>query len=87
MSLSGIKNSNSIVFEDSIPGVKSSLSAKIPTICVKSNIPYLFNKDIPLKCFITSIGDDKNNTKIITGPFLNEKYINYEYLVKFLNHC
>ena len=86
-SLSGIKTSNSIVFEDSIPGVKSSLSAKIPTICVKSNIPTYFDRDIPIKCFINSIGDDKKNTKIITGPLLKEKYINYEYLVKFLNNC
>ena len=87
IALSGIKSSNSIVFEDSIPGVNSSLSAKIPTICVKSNIPTYFDRDIPIKCFINSIGDDKKNTKIITGPLLKEKYINYEYLVKFLNNC
>ena len=86
MSLSGIKPSNSIVFEDSVPGVKSSLSAKIPTICVKSNIPTYFDKDMPLKCLINSIGDNKQNTKIFTGPLLTGKYINYEYLVKFLNN-
>ncbi len=87
MTLSGIKHSNSIVFEDSIPGVKSSLSANIPTIAVKSNIPTYFDKDIPLKCLVNSIGDDKKNTKIITGPLLNGKYINHEYLVQFLNNC
>jgi len=86
MALSGIRTSNSIVFEDSIPGVRSSLSAKIPTICVKSNIPTYFDQDIPLRCLINSIGDDKNKTKILTGPLLNGKYINYEYLVKFLNN-
>ena len=86
IAMSGIKTSNSIVFEDSVPGVKSSLSAKIPTICVESNIPTLFDKDIPLKCLVNSIGDVNKNTKIITGPLLNEKYINYEYLVKFLNN-
>mgnify|MGYP001332114406 CR=1 FL=1 len=86
MALSGIKTSNSIVFEDSIPGVKSSLSAKIPTICVKSNIPTFFDKDVPLKCLVNSIGDDKEISEIITGPLLNGKYINYEYLVKFLNN-
>ena len=86
MALSGIKNSNTNVFEDSIPGVKSSLAAKLPTICVKSNIPTYFDKDIPLKCIVNSIGNDKKNTKIITGPLLNEKYINYEYLIKFLNN-
>ena len=87
ISLSGIKSSNSIVFEDSIPGVKSSLSAKIPTVCVKSNIPTYFDKDLSLKCLVNSLGDDKKNTKVITGPKLNGKYINYEYLVKFLNNC
>ena len=87
ISLSGIKSSNSIVFEDSIPGVKSSLSAKIPTVCVKSNIPTNFDKDLSLKCLVNSLGDDKKNTKVITGPKLNGKYINYEYLVKFLNNC
>ena len=84
MSLSGIKSSNSIVFEDSIPGVTSSLSAKIPTICVKSNIPTYINKDIPLKCLVNSIGDDQENTEVVIGPLLNGNYINYEYLVKFL---
>ena len=87
MALSRIKSSNSIVFEDSIPGAKSALSAKIPTICVKSNIPIYFDKDIPIKCLVSSIGDDKKNTKILNGPLLKEKYINYEYLVKFLNYC
>ena len=87
IALSGIKTTNSIVFEDSVPGVKSSLSAKIPTICVKSNIPTYFDKDIALKCLVNSIGDDKKNTKILSGPLLNGKYINYEYLVKFLNNC
>ena len=84
MSLSGIKSSNSIVFEDSIPGVTSSLSAKIPTICVKSNIPTYINKDIQLKCLVNSIGDDQENTEVVIGPLLNGNYINYEYLVKFL---
>ena len=84
LSLSGIKSSNSIVFEDSIPGVTSSLSAKIPTICVKSNIPTYFDKDIQLKGLVNSIGDDQENTKILIGPLLYGNYINYEYLVRFL---
>ena len=87
ISLSGIKTSNSIVFEDSIPGVKSSLSAKIPTICVQSNIPTSFDKDIPLKCLVSSIGDGKKNTEIIAGPSLNGNHINYEYLNKVLDYC
>ena len=87
MTLSGIKTFNSIVFEDSIPGVKSSISAKIPTICVKSNIPTYFDKDIPLKSLVSSLGNDKENTKVIIGPLLNGNYITYEYLVKFLGNC
>ena len=86
MSMSGIKASNSIVFEDSIPGVRSSLSAKIPTICVKSNIPTSFDKDISLRCLVDSIGNDEKNSKIITGPLLQGKYINYEYLINFLRN-
>ena len=84
MSLSGIKSSNSIVFEDSIPGVTSSLSAKIPTICVKSNIPTYFDKDISLRGLVSSIGDEQENTEIVIGPLLEGNYINHEYLVKFL---
>mgnify|MGYP001237305282 CR=1 FL=1 len=86
IALSGIKVSNSIVFEDSLPGVKSSLSAKIPTICVKSNIPTFYDQDIELKCLVNSIGDEKNNTKILIGPPLKGKYLNFEYLDKFLNN-
>ena len=37
--LSGINKNNSIVFEDSNPGLKSSLAANLPTIFVPSNIP------------------------------------------------
>ena len=86
IALSGIKTSNSIVFEDSIPGVKSSLSAKLPTIVVRSNIPTDFDKDLPLQCLVNTLGDDNKITKVITGPLLNGKCINYEYLVKFLNN-
>ena len=83
LSLSGIKSSNSIVFEDSIPGVTSSLSAEIPTICIKSNIPTYFDQ-VPLKGLVNSLGDNQKNTEIIIGPKLKGKYINYEYLVDFL---
>ena len=83
LSLSGIKSSNSIVFEDSIPGVTSSLSAKIPTICVNSNIPTNFDQ-VPLKALVNSLGDNQKNTEIIIGPKLKGKYINHEYLVDFL---
>ena len=67
--------------------IASELREKIPTVCIKSNIPTYFDKDLSLKCLVNSLGDDKKNTKVITGPKLNGKYINYEYLVKFLNNC
>jgi len=82
---SGINKSNSIVFEDSIPGVKSSMAADIPTICVKSNIPTNFDKDISLRCIIDTIGDEKHNSEILLGPILEEKFITFKYLEKFLN--
>ena len=87
MDLSGIKSSNSIVFEDSVPGVISSLSAHLPTICVKSNIPTSFDKDIPLKCLVNSIGNDQITSKVNIGPSLDGNFIDYEYLIKFLNNC
>ena len=49
VNLSGINKKNSIVFEDSIPGIKSSFAAKLPTICVQSNIPFKVTNDIDLK--------------------------------------
>ena len=84
--LSGIKISNSIVFEDSKPGLMSAFSAKLPTICVKSNLPIDFDNDIPIKCLVDTIGDDKQSTKIIKGPKLAREYIDYDYLNDFINN-
>tara|TARA_Y100000589_G_C27177775_1_gene639480 strand:- start:2027 stop:2773 length:747 start_codon:yes stop_codon:yes gene_type:complete len=84
ISLSGIDKSNTIVFEDSIPGVLSSLSAKIPTICVKSNIPTNFDKSIPIKCLIDTIGDEGKYSNVLIGPKLNGNFINFDYLNKVL---
>ena len=84
--LSGIKITNSIVFEDSNPGLKSACSANIPTICVKSNLPIIYDKDIPLKCIVDTIGDVKHSTNIIKGPRLYRDYIDYEYLNDFINN-
>ena len=83
--LSGIKITNSIVFEDSNPGLKSAFSAKLPTICVKSNLPIIYDKNIPLKCIVDTIGDLKHATKVIKGPQLCRNYIDYEYLNDFIN--
>ena len=84
--LSGIKMSNSIVFEDSNPGLKSAYSANLPTICVKSNLPIIYSKDIPLKCIVDTIGDVEHSTKIIKGPKLYRDYIDYKYLNDFINN-
>ncbi len=83
--LSGINISNSIVFEDSNPGLRSASSANLPIICVKSNIPTIYDKDIPLKCIVDTIGDDNHSTNIIKGPKLYRKYLDYEYINDFIN--
>ena len=68
--LSGIKKNNSIVFEDSNPGLKSSLAANLPTIFVPSNIPMVLEQDIKLDCILDSLGDGKNVANVIKGPKL-----------------
>ena len=84
--LSGINISNSIVFEDSNPGLMSAYSANLPTICVKSNLPIIYDNNIPIKCIVDTIGDEKHSTNIIKGPQLFKDYIDYEYLNYFINH-
>ena len=82
--LSGIKISNSIVFEDSNPGLMSAFAAKLPVICVKSNLPTIYNKSIQLKCIVDTIGDVKHSTNIIKGPQLYRDYLDYDYLNDFI---
>ena len=84
--LSGIKISNSIVFEDSNPGLISAFSANLSTICVKSNLPTVYHEDIPLKCIVDTIGDLNHSTNIIKGPQLYRDYLDYEYLNDFINN-
>ena len=84
--LSGIKITNSIVFEDSNPGLRSAFLANLPTICVKSNLPTLYDKDIPLKCIVDKIGDINHATNIIKGPQLYRYYLDFEYLNDFINN-
>ena len=86
INLSGINKNNSIVFEDSIPGVLSALSAKLPTICVKSNIPVQFSSDIDLKMIVNTLGDNNHSTSILKGSFNYESYIDYKFLNKFLSY-
>ena len=84
MKLSGIKYNKSIVFEDSVPGIKSSLEAKLPTIYIPSNIPALIDKDIDLGCFIDSLGSESCKANVIKGPKLDKHYVDYSYLEKYL---
>jgi len=86
INLSGVKKCNSIVFEDSNPGLLSAYSANLPTICVKSNLPITYDSRIPIKCLVSTIGDKEHSTKIIKGPKLSRDYIDYEYLNYFLDN-
>ena len=82
--LSGIKKNKSIVFEDSNPGLKSSLSAKLPTIFVPSNIPMVLDKKLKLDCILDSLGDEKIVANVIKGPKLNKSYVDYSFLNEYL---
>ena len=82
--LSGIKKHNSIVFEDSNPGLKSSLAAKLPTILVPSNIPIVLEKNIKLDCILDSLGDENNVANVIKGPKLKKSYVDYSFLNDYL---
>ena len=84
MQLSGIKSNKSIVFEDSCPGIRSSLAAKLPTIYVPSNIPAVIDEDIDLTCFIDNLGNDNFKANVIKGPKLESNYVDCSFLEKFL---
>jgi len=87
--LSGIEKNNSIVFEDSNPGLQASLAANLPTIFVPSNIPIVLEEDIKLDCILDSLGDENNVANVIKGPKLKKSYVDYsflsDYLVSFSN--
>ncbi len=82
--LSGIRKNNSIVFEDSNPGLKSSLEANLPTIFVPSNIPIVLDENIELDCILESLGDEKSMANVIKGPKLKKNYVDYSFLNDFL---
>ena len=82
--LSGIKKNNSIVFEDSNPGLKSSLAANLPTIFIPSNIPIILEEDIKLDCILDSLGDENNVANVIKGPKLKKSYVDYSFLSDYL---
>ena len=81
--LSGIKKENSIVFEDSYPGLQSSLRAGLPTICVKTNIPIDFGEN-NISCLVDSLGESDHPTNFLIGPNHKSKFIDYRYLTNFL---
>ena len=82
--LSGIKKNKSIVFEDSNPGLKSSLAANLPTIFVPSNIPIIHEENIKLDCILDSLGDENNVANVIKGPKLKKSYVDHTFLSDFL---
>ena len=82
--LSGIKKNNSIVFEDSNPGLLSAITAKLPTIFVPSNIPTVLDENINLDCILDTLGDENNMANVIKGPKLKKSYVDYSFLNEFL---
>ena len=84
MELSGIKNYNSIVFEDSIAGLQSSLASNLPTIYIPSNIPTNTDEDVDCDCFIDTLGNKCFKANVIKGPKLDSQYVDYSYLQKLL---
>ena len=84
MKLSGIKSNKTVVFEDSSAGLRSSLAAKLATICVPSNIPADIDKDIDLDCFLDCLGNENCKPNVIKGPKLDNKYVDCTYLEKYL---
>ena len=82
--LSGIKKNNSIVFEDSNPGLQSSLAANLPTIFVPSNIPIVIEENIKLDCILDSLGDENNVANVIKGPKLKKSYVDHSFLSDYL---
>ena len=84
MKLSGIKNNKSIVFEDSSSGLRSSLSARLPTIYIPSNIPVDIDKEIKLNCHLDSLGSENYKANVIKGPRMYKNYVDCAYLDTYL---
>ena len=81
---SGINKNNSIVFEDSNPGLKSSLAANLPTIFVPSNIPILLEENIKIDCIVDTLGDENNVANVVKGPKLKKSYVDHSFLNAYL---
>ena len=83
--LSGIKKENSIVFEDSSPGLRSSLAAGLPTICVETNIPIDFG-DNHINCLVDTLGDALQPTNFLVGNSFESVVVDYSFLNNFLKN-
>ena len=81
---SGIEHNRSIAFEDTNQGLRSSLSAKIPTIFIPSNIPTIIDEDLDLKCIVDTLGNEDKKANVIKGPKLDGDYVDSDYLEKYL---
>ncbi len=84
MKLSGIQYKKSIAFEDSSPGLRSSLAARIPTIYIPSNLPVVIDNDIDINCFVDSLGSESSKANVIKGPEIDGDYVDCAYLDKYL---
>ena len=82
--LSGIKKNNTIVFEDSNPGLISAQAAKLPTIFVPSNIPTVLDENIKLDCILDTLGDENHVANVIKGPKLKKSYVDFSFLNEYL---
>ncbi len=85
MKISGIEKKKSIVFEDSSPGLRSSLAAEIPTIYIPSNIPLSIDRDIVFDGHLDTLGNESLKTNVIKGPHLENQFVDHSYLEKFLH--
>ncbi len=83
--LSGIKNKNAVVIEDSNAGIRSALGAGLPTIFVHSNLPTVIDDDLKLKCIIDGLGDNIIMSNVIKGPKITKNYIDYDFLNNYLS--
>ena len=82
--LSGISRKNSIVFEDSNPGIRSSLAAKLPTIFVPSNIPTNIDKNLRVDFIINSLEGGNFLSNVIKDLVLDNDLIDYNFLNSYL---
>ena len=82
--LSGINIQNSIVFEDSDAGLRSSLAANLPTFYVPSNLPTEIDKTLKINCILDTLGDEDIMVNVIKGPKIKKNFVDYSFLNNYL---